>query len=182
MKHPITARLGAALTAVILVCSFSGRAWAGEGLGIQQASKLCNGEHEETSDQIIEGCTRVLQYGNAAFGGVKYAYVNRGYAYRDKGQCELALADFNKAISLRADKPRHYRGRATVFLCLKRYDEALADLNSAIEKDPADAWSYLYRGRVYLAKGDRAHAQTDFDRAAKLDPDLAETAAKELAT
>lgn len=145
---------------------------AAEGMGIQQASELCNGERNATADQIIEGCTRVIQYGGAAFGGVKYAYVNRGYAYRRKGQCDLALADFDKAISLRANKPHIYRARGSVYLCLKRYTEALADLNYAIEKDPNDAWAFLYRGRVHLALGDRTNAKSDFDQAVKLDPDL----------
>jgi tetratricopeptide (TPR) repeat protein len=123
----------------------------------------------------------VIQYGNAAFGGVKYAYVNRAFAYRDKGQCELALADFNKAISMRATSASAYRGRGSVLLCLKRYDEALADLNQAIEKDPDSAWAYIYRGRVHLAQGDRARAQADFDQAVKLDGELAEVVAQDLA-
>lgn len=154
---------------------------AAEGMGIQQASALCNGERNATTDQIIEGCTRVIQYGGAAFGGVKYAYVNRGYAYRSKGQCELALADFDKAIGMRANKPHVYRARGSVYLCLKRYNEALADLNYAIEKDPSDAWAFLYRGRAHLALGDRTNAKSDFDQAVKLDPDLARQVPPDLA-
>ena len=172
---------GFSLVAAFAFANLSALSQAAEGMGIQQASELCNSERDATPDQVIEGCTRVIQYGGQVFGGLKYAYVKRGYAYRDKGQCELALADFNKAISMRANKPHVYRARGSVFLCLKRYDEALADLNYAIEKDPDDAWAYLYRGRVRLALGDRARAQSDFDQAVKLDPDLAPKVASDLA-
>lgn len=169
--------------AIVVSCSAFGMppaALASEGMGIKEAERLCNGERNATPEEVIAGCTRVIQYGGAAFGGVKHAYVNRGYAYRSTGRCEAALEDFDKAISMRANKAHVIRARGSVLLCLKRYPEALAALNSAIEKDPDDAWAYLYRGRVYLAQGDRARAQADFDQAIKLDPDTAPEVAKSL--
>lgn len=177
----LTWRAAPSVAAAIFCLSLSTPPVAAEGMGLKQASETCNGERNATLDEIIEGCTRVIQYGGTAFAGVKYAYVNRAYAYRDKGQCELALADFNKAISMRANKPHIYRARGSVYLCLKRYNEALSDLNYAIEKNPTDAWAFLYRGRAHLALSDRARAQADFDQAVKLDPDMAPRVAKALA-
>lgn len=160
----------AAAVSFALFCASTGAVHA-EGMGIKEAEALCNGERDATNDDIIRGCTRVIQYG-PLFAKLKYAYINRAFAYRAKGQCELALADLNTAINMRANKPYVYRTRGSVFLCLKRYDDALADLNYVIEKDPKDAWAYFFRGQVYLQKGDPARAQADFDQAIKLDPEF----------
>jgi tetratricopeptide (TPR) repeat protein/predicted aspartyl protease len=50
------------------------------------------------------------------------------------------------------------------------YEQALADLNRAIELEPTNA-EYLYqRGRVFWAKRDGPSARADFDHALELDP------------
>src|SRR6476620_386596 len=41
--------------------------------------------------------------GIAIDGAVAPAYLNRGYAYRQKGNDDLAMADYNKAIELRPE-------------------------------------------------------------------------------
>ena len=56
-----------------------------------------------------------------------------------------------------------------------RYDQALADLDRAIELDPAEAWAIAARGQAYLALGRYDLALADLDRAIELDPDDAET-------
>jgi tetratricopeptide (TPR) repeat protein len=166
------------LTVIIYIAlSFIWPAHANDGMGIKEAERACNGERGASHEEIIRGCTRVIQYGGDAFSGVKYAYVNRAFAYRATGQCELALADFHQAIRMRVTKPYIYRGRGSVFLCLKRYHDALADLDFVIKNDPNDAWAYLYRGRAYLGLGDPARAKADFDRAVALDPELADNVA-----
>lgn len=162
---------------IAAVGSFIWPVSANDGMGIKEAERACNGERGATHDEIIRGCTRVIQYGGAAFSGVKYAYVNRAFAYRAIGQCELALADFHQAIRMRVTKPYIYRGRGSVFLCLKRYNDALADLDFVIKNDPNDAWAYLFRGRTYLGLGDPVRAKADFDRAVTLDPELADNVA-----
>jgi len=51
-----------------------------------------------------------------------------------------------------------------------RLDEALADLNRAIELDPEDAETIASRGQVYRLLGREAEALADLARAAGLDP------------
>jgi tetratricopeptide (TPR) repeat protein len=53
---------------------------------------------------------------------------------------------------------------------MDRYDEALTDLNRAIELDPGDAGYYAARGQAYQATGRNDEALADFDRATELDP------------
>ena len=58
-----------------------------------------------------------------------------------------------------------------------RYDEALADLNRAIELDPSRDWIIADRGETYRAMGRYDEALADFNRAIELDPSDAEVIA-----
>jgi tetratricopeptide (TPR) repeat protein len=44
------------------------------------------------------------------------AYYNRGNAYADLGQYQLAIENYNQAISLKPDCIKAYYNRATVYL------------------------------------------------------------------
>ena len=54
-----------------------------------------------------------------------------------------------------------------------RYDDALTNLNRAVERDPNYFAHYLNRGEVWLRKGDRTRAKTDFNRSMRLLPTAA---------
>ena len=56
----------------------------------------------------------------------------------------------------------------------KQLDEALAAINTAIEMEPREAMFYALRGRIYQSKGERERAQTDFDKAVSLYPEMFE--------
>ncbi len=76
--------------------------------------------------------------------------------------------------------------RGQAYLTLKRYDQALADLNRAIELDPAEAWAIDLnraieldpddaeaigsRGQACRLLGREEEALADFARATELDP------------
>jgi len=53
---------------------------------------------------------------------------------------------------------------------MKRYDDALADLNRAIELNPEYAWAIAHRGRTYQAMKRYDDALADLNRAIELDP------------
>src|SRR5215471_17757517 len=55
---------------------------------------------------------------------------------------------------------------------MDRYEEALADLNRAIELDPGDASYYAARSQAYQAMGRNDQAGADFDRAQRTRPQL----------
>jgi tetratricopeptide (TPR) repeat protein len=52
---------------------------------------------------------------------------------------------------------------------MKQYDDALGDLNRAIEICPVDD-AFASRGQLYRAMGRYDEALADFDRAIELDP------------
>jgi tetratricopeptide (TPR) repeat protein len=64
---------------------------------------------------------------------------------------------------------------------MERYDEALADLNRAIELDPSYAWAIGSHGQTYQAMERYDEALADLNRAIELDPSLAEKLGTHLA-
>lgn len=70
--------------------------------------------------------------------------------------------------------------RATLRLAQEKDDQALADLNQALQKDPKLAAAYCSRGNLFALQGDNGRALADFKAAVKAAPkDL--LAANELA-
>lgn len=59
------------------------------------------------------------------------AYINRGAAYAKKGQHDLAISEFTKAIAI---NPRHadaYYNRAVAYSCTGKYEETWDDVHKA---------------------------------------------------
>ena len=104
---------------------------------------------------------------------LRYAYGNRGNAYRDLKRYNEAIVDYNKVMELDPKDALAYKNRGLAYYSLKRYDEAIADCNKAIELDPKDAMIYHNRGVAYrdLERDDEAIA--DYNKAIELDPNLA---------
>lgn len=58
-------------------------------------------------------------------------YYNRGLAHSKKGEVELAIADYTKAIELKPDYADAYYSRGGAFLRLGEQEKAEADLATA---------------------------------------------------
>ncbi|HXZ68909.1 MAG TPA: tetratricopeptide repeat protein [Alphaproteobacteria bacterium] len=67
-----------------------------------------------------------------------------------------------------------YVARATLYAKKQDYQNALADLTSAIGADPTLAVAYADRGSLYLTLKDPNSAIADFSQALKLDPTITE--------
>ena len=61
--------------------------------------------------------------------------------------------------------------RAAILQSEEKIDEALLDLNKAIELAPKDPSALLGRAQIYLGKGDAKKARQDLDKAMELKPD-----------
>jgi lipoprotein NlpI len=57
-------------------------------------------------------------------------------------------------------------------------DEALADLNQAIENDPEYALAYFMRGMLYIDQGNQEQAEADLEKALQLNPELGKAVEK----
>ena len=56
-----------------------------------------------------------------------------GIAYLDSEQYSLAIAEFNKAISLQPESINTYYGRGLAYLKLKKINDAKSDFSSACQ-------------------------------------------------
>lgn len=100
-------------------------------------------------------------------------YNLRGSAYFDKGEYDIAIADYNDA--LRTGKPEGgtvYHNRGNAWRGKGDYAKAIADYDAAIKFDPKAKFSYQNRGVSKMALGDLDGALADINEAIRLDPAL----------
>jgi len=95
-------------------------------------------------------------------------YDLRGRAYALIGDKSAVAADFTKAIELH---PGHnvYLHKALAFSQMGEYDQAITDLNKAIEIKLDYAYAYLHRGMIYQKLGEKEKAKADFLHTIELD-------------
>ncbi len=97
-------------------------------------------------------------------------YVTSGQEYFNKGQYDLAIIDFSKAIELNPRDAGIYGWRGAAYNRKGQYDLAIIDLNTAIELNPNDANAYAWRGNSYTRKGQYDLAIADLNKAIDLNP------------
>jgi tetratricopeptide (TPR) repeat protein len=104
-----------------------------------------------------------------------------GYAIQEQseGRYSNAFRDYSHSINymdeynLTHNTEYIFYNRGMLYRQLENYEDALVDLNQALEIRPKFAPAYYGRGLVYQAMGDLAHAAEDFDRAILLDSHFA---------
>lgn len=97
-------------------------------------------------------------------------YNSRGLAYNDIGQHDMAIEDFNKALTLKPDYALLYSNRGLAYNGKGLYNRAIEDYNKAILIDPKFALAYNNRGFAYHRKGQYDRAIEDYNRAITLTP------------
>lgn len=76
----------------------------------------------------------------------------------------------NQAVMENRQNAKAYRDRARILMEQQQYDDALDDLNKAIELDPDDPVPFALRAEVFHAKGRDELARADEARWEELDP------------
>lgn len=87
-------------------------------------------------------------------------------------QLDTALKDCTKAIELADDPTGALDSRAMVYVRMNRPDDALADLNAALDEDPDQSASLYLRGVVLRRQGNTAGGDRDLATARALDPQI----------
>lgn len=105
-------------------------------------------------------------------------YKTRADSNLVRGEYALALADYDKAVSLKADSSIAFLNRGKTYYNLKDYPKAGADFDKSIELDPKDSKAYYNRGILYESQGELEKALADYQKAADLD--AANEAAKDM--
>ncbi|MFJ5923990.1 tetratricopeptide repeat protein [Kitasatospora sp. NPDC092948] len=93
----------------------------------------------------------------------------RGIGHHREQQHDLALADFDRSVTLDPDRPEALHSRGRALIGEERYEEALADLGRAVELDPDYAVAFATRGNAFRLMGRHQEALADLDRAVELD-------------
>jgi tetratricopeptide (TPR) repeat protein len=102
------------------------------------------------------------------------AYNLRGSAYYDKGEYDIAIADFNDGLRTGAtgEVGIIYHNRGNAWRSKGEYAKAIADYDMSIRQGPKSAFSYQNRGASKQALGDLEGALADINEAIRTDPAL----------
>src|SRR3954470_18013108 len=99
-------------------------------------------------------------------------YNLRGSAYYDKGEDDIAIADFNDALRIGPPSGSIFHNRGNAWRSRGDYANAIADYDQAIRLGPPSAFSWQNRGISKRALGDLDGALADINEAIRLDPTL----------
>jgi tetratricopeptide (TPR) repeat protein len=147
--------LAAALVGVIVLANVAANA---VHTALNQPDEQCRG----TSGGSVVG---VAQSTTAA------GWLAAGDRAFDSGDCESAVAAYTRAIALDPNDPALYNNRGYARMRMRQFEQALPDLDRAIELRPTYVNALMNRGDVhnyYLV--DRRLAIADYDRVIALGP------------
>ncbi|GEM_PF-6548039 len=96
-------------------------------------------------------------------------YLRRGRLRESRKLAEQSLADYEMASTLMGTAEA-YVAHGRVAVSLDRYDQALWDFKTALEKDPLSAEAYNERGKMYFKQRLYAEALVDYKKALELQP------------
>lgn len=99
---------------------------------------------------------------------------SQGYAARKKGDYNLAINYYTKALEV---LPSHFKAlfnRGFAYDKIGEYDKAINDYTNAIEIDPQNAFTYYNKGISLDRKGDYDEAIWFFSKAIDLEPKKAD--------
>jgi lipoprotein NlpI len=122
----------------------------------------------------LEGCTALIESGRLSDEDVFKVLIVRGVAYRNKGNYDEAIQDFDKAIHFKPDVAEAFNNRGVAYDLKGDYERAIQDYNQVIRLRPDYAAAFNNRGLVYREKGENDRAIQDFNQALRLKPGYAE--------
>jgi protein O-mannosyl-transferase len=98
------------------------------------------------------------------------ALSNRGVIYKQEGDIQKALSDYNQAIKINPDYAEPLNNRGVIYKQEGDIQKALSDYNQAIKINPDYADSYYNRGNLYWQQGNLTQALSDYGRVIKINP------------
>jgi tetratricopeptide (TPR) repeat protein len=97
-------------------------------------------------------------------------YINRGFAYAQKGEFDQATADFDHALKINQNSAIAYYNRGLAQYYQGNYDKSIADYTLAIRMYPNYWQAYYNRGLAYFTMGTFDSAIADYTRVITLKP------------
>lgn len=100
--------------------------------------------------------------------------INRGIIYSRIDETQLAIADYSAGLALDPSMGEGYVDRGAAMIVLKRYDDALEDINKGIALNSKRLQiAYYDRAIIQEALGNVRAAYEDYKKAAEIEPDFA---------
>ena len=169
-KQFVIGIVGSAIMMVSLICSHDSAALAQEKrlktgdysvqtISFDRALSQKNADPARASEAILKGDMLSADEHN-----------DRGIMYSEKGQYDLALAEFNKALEISPLSAERYNNRGITYSKKGDYDRAITDFTKAVMLSPNAAKTYYNRGITYVAKGQVNRALSDMEKCLELDP------------
>jgi tetratricopeptide (TPR) repeat protein len=118
---------------------------------------------------IIAGCTALLASGNLKGSNIPDAYWWRGWGYYLSKQYQLAMSDYDRAITIAPGNAVYYNDRGIVWTALGNNERAMQDLDQAILLKPDLVDAYINRGIALNNLKRTNEALVAFSRAIELD-------------
>lgn len=94
---------------------------------------------------------------------------NLGNYYNKKGQTDLALRYFSRAIALQPDYKEALINRSDIYRQQGKIDSAIADCNHVLQFEKDFSGAYMNRGIAFCIAGKFDSAMTDFNTVLKMD-------------
>ncbi|MEZ5924912.1 MAG: tetratricopeptide repeat protein [Hyphomicrobiaceae bacterium] len=101
------------------------------------------------------------------------AYASRAQIELTKGDVDAAVTDFSAALSHTTQPAARVPlliGRGHTLMVKALYDQAIKDLDEAIQLNPKSASAYNHRGLILRKKGDLGKAIEDYSMAIQINP------------
>lgn len=131
----------------------------------QQKINVCSNSTDDNAR--IRACTDLIKRGGKE---VESYYYNRSIAYQNKGDCDNAYSDADKALSLKRDGYNYGQFGWILLDCKSEFDRAITNFNEALRMLPKEANFYIGRGKAYVWKADFEGALRDYNQAIRLNP------------
>jgi len=96
-------------------------------------------------------------------------FLNRGRFYADLKKFDLAINDYNKAVSLDTKGINSRITRASFYVQSKQYDLAMIDVDKVIELDPKNTYAYYQKAVIYKEMGQYPLAIKAGEKSVELD-------------
>lgn len=97
-------------------------------------------------------------------------YNSRGYQSFEKGQYDLAIADYNRALAIDSNDTLVLANRANAYVAQSKLNEAVADFKKVLGIDPKDYKVCHDLGLTYADMRDYDNALTYFNKVLEINP------------
>lgn len=146
------------------------------------SASLCYQAADSPTDPAfadLRVCDTALSEEGLTRGDRVATHVNRGILRLRRGQIDLAIADFDRAMALDPDQPEAYLNKGAAMIKQRNPGAALGLFTMAIERNTSrPELAHYGRAIANEALGNARQAYRDYRRASELDPDWAEPRAE----